>query len=93
VFFSNKDSRKYAGALVTKPFTNLVKATGKDGVLEAHSSLQYHKDSAQMGLLMVQHHKSPTKSLPYLISQKNQEPYDRNISILIIIIMFVYLKQ
>ena len=91
MFSSNKDSRKYAGALVTKPFTNLVKATGKDGVLEAHSSLQYHKDSAQMGLLMVQHHKSPKKSLPYLISQKNQELYDRNISILKSIIEAVVL--
>ena len=82
LFASKNDKRKYVGVLVSKPFVNLVKAAGKDGVLENHQNHQYHKDAVQRGLLLVQHQKTPGSSMPYLISQANRQVYQKNIHIL-----------
>ena len=82
LFASKNDKRKYVGVLVSKPFVNLVKAAGKDGVLENHQNHQYHKDAVQRGLLLVQHQKTPGSSMSYLISQANRQVYQKNIHIL-----------
>ena len=82
LFASKNDKRKYVGVLVSKPFVNLVKAVGKDGVLENHQNNQYHKDAVQRGLLLIQHQKTPEHSMPYLISQANRHVYQKNIIIL-----------
>ena len=82
IFSSENYKMKYCDVLVNKPFINLVKATGKDGVLENHQGLQYHKDAVQQGLLLLQHQKAPETSLPFIISQANQEIYIKNLHIL-----------
>ena len=78
LFASKNDKRKYVGLLVIKTFVNLVKAVGKDGVLENYQNNQYHKYAVQLGLLLIQHQKIPERSMPYLISQANRQVYQKN---------------
>ena len=51
LFASKNDKRKYVGLLVIKTFVNLVKAVGKDGVLENYQNNQYHKYAVQRAAL------------------------------------------
>ena len=78
LFASKNDKRKYVGLLVIKTFVNLVKAVGKDGVLENYQNNQYHKYAVQLALLLIQHQKIPERSMPYLISQANRQVYQKN---------------
>jgi hypothetical protein len=91
LFASSKDKRKYVGVLVTKPFITFNKATGKDGVLDTHHNLQYHKDAVQRGLLLLQHQSTPETSITYMISQANQQMYQKNLHILKAIVEAVIL--
>ena len=82
LFSSEKDKRKYSGVLVNRPFINLVKATGKGGILEHHQHLQYHKDAVQNFLVLLQHQKHPETDLSLVISRANKESYSMNLHIL-----------
>ena len=78
-----KDARiKQTGVLVTTPFTNLSKASGKDGVLEKHQNFQYHKDAVEMGTTMLHTQDNPRETISYMISSQKQEIFEENIHIL-----------
>ena len=79
VFSNENDKRKYHGTFVTRPFTNLVKATGKDGALEKHTNLQYHKDSVQMGLDLKRAVQCPKEAVNVKLSAQMQETYEKNL--------------
>ena len=50
LFFAKDNStRTKPGVLVATPFTNFRKATGKDGILTSHETLQYHNDAMMAG--------------------------------------------
>lgn len=81
--FPPKDLRvNKTGVLVSKPFTNLAKACGKDGILEKHHELPYHRDSISRAKMALDALEKPEISLRYLINKQNTEAYDKNIHIL-----------
>ena len=76
---SNADARiSTKGVLVTRPFQNLAKAMGKDGVLQNHEELRYHKDAVEAGTTFIRSAANPTETLPYLVDRKKQNLYDQN---------------
>lgn len=83
--FSPKDARSF----ITKPFQNLVKAAGKDGLLETHSRLHYHLDAMAEASPMMQSLAKPETTMSYHISKKNQDLYEQNIEILKCIVLTV----
>jgi uncharacterized membrane protein len=66
---------------VSKPFTNLKKAVGKDGSLK-HENSDYHKAVTIEYQTLKTSLANPVSSLPYRISQQNKEMYDRNMQLL-----------
>ena len=68
-----------SGALVTKCFNNLKKATGKDGVLQCHGELQYHIDSLAKSDAFTSTYNKPVGSIPYVLSTIGKQNYSRNI--------------
>ena len=92
ILFPPTDPRiNQKGALVTKPFQNLAKACGKDGVLESHERLEYHKIAVEMGTTYVRAAENPTETLPYRIDESRKEIYERNFHILECIVKAIIL--
>ena len=79
------------GVFVSKPFQNLAKAGGKDGALNNHDGNKYHKDAMERATTFMDLADEPTKTVPYLISQKKQELYNRNFKALQCIVECVLL--
>ena len=80
-----------SGSLVTKCFNNLKKATGKDGVLQCHGELQYHKDALAKGDTFISTYKKPVGSIPYVLSTVGKQNYSRNVRALESIVKAVLL--
>ena len=92
ILFPPKDARiSITGTLVTKPFQNLSKAGGKDGVLESHERLQYHKDAVEAATTYLRAAANPTETLPYLISERKQAIFDQNLRALECIVKSIIL--
>ena len=93
ILFPPKDARiSITGTLVvSKPFQNLPKAGGKDGVLESHERLQYHKDAVEAATTYLRAAANPTETLPYLISERKQTIFDQNLRALECIVKSIIL--
>lgn len=83
LFFAKDNStRTKPGVLVATPFTNFRKATGKDGILTSHETLQYHNDAMMAGSEFKGCLNNPEQTVPFMISASNQSQYEINIHIL-----------
>lgn len=91
VLFPPKDERIKTGVLVTKPFTNLKKATGKDGIYVSHANLNFHKNAVHAGREFLRTVANPTQTLEYQISNLNRQLYDKNMHILSAVVEVVLL--
>lgn len=82
VLFQPKNERIKNAVLVNRPFTNLSKATGKDGVLQTHANCQYHKESVSLSSEFLNNYSKPQESIQYKLSSINEKNYNLNCHIL-----------
>lgn len=67
VLFTPDDGRLKNAVLVTRPFVNLTKATGKGGVFKNHESCQYHKDAMMLASGFMESVAKPTTMYKYSV--------------------------
>ena len=84
ILFFGKDNneRTKTGVLVSAPFTNVRKATGKYGTLTCHEQLDSHKDAMMAGSEFKRCLNNPEQTAPFMISTSNQRQYEDNMHIL-----------
>lgn len=71
------DPRAQKRPLVTAPFQKLEKAAGKDGILERHQKLQCCPLALEAGITIIRGVQKPKETLPYRISTRNQEMFEK----------------
>ena len=91
VMFPPKNSRLSNAVLVNRPFQNLQKAKGKEGVLDRHGQQDYHKSSVTECKLFCQAFRQPENHVDTLLNQKRKKTYEDNVHILKSIILAVIL--
>ena len=64
------------------PFTNLLKACGKNGKLQTHSRSQYHKDAAARAQALTSTILNPETIIQQCISQQAHDQYQDNLRVL-----------
>lgn len=82
VLFKPKNGNLKNAVLVTRPFVNLSKATGKDSVLQNHDKCQYHKDAMLLGSQFAENVTNPKESIQCKIYDLNERQYETNSHIL-----------
>lgn len=71
------------GVLVNKAFTNLRKAKGlKDGILDNHNRLEYHKDAMSASENAILTLNNPKQQIDYILDKQRKEIFDGNIHVL-----------
>ena len=85
------DPRAQKRPLVTAPFQELEKATGKERVLERHQKMQCHQWALEAGIAIIRSVQKPKETLPYRISTQNQEMFEKNMNALRAIISTIIL--
>ena len=85
------DPRAQKRPLVTAPFQELEKATGKERVLERHQKIQCHQWALEAGIAIIRSVKKPKETLPYRISTQNQEMFEKDMNALRAIISTIIL--
>ena len=85
------DPRAQKRPLVTAPFQELEKATGKERVLERHQKMQCHQWALEAGIAIIRSVQKPKETLPYRISTQNQEMFEKDMNALRAIISTIIL--
>ncbi|XP_041346704.1 52 kDa repressor of the inhibitor of the protein kinase-like [Gigantopelta aegis] len=74
---------KSVGVLVNKAFTNLRKAKGsKDGILDNHMRLDYHKDALIAAEIAKQNSSKPSQQVDCILDRKRKQLFEDNLHIL-----------
>ena len=77
------------GTFVIVPFTNLQKACGRNGKLQAHGRLNYHRDAASRAQALITVVQNPERDIQQYISKQAHDQYEKNIHILSTIVKAV----
>lgn len=91
ILFPPQTGRVKNAVLVSRPFVNLTKAVGKDGVFENHANCDYHKQSLVKGSSFAAVIQNPKESVRFKLSEANELIYKKNEHILKSIIKVVLL--
>ncbi|KAJ8032894.1 Zinc finger MYM-type protein 1 [Holothuria leucospilota] len=91
VVFPPKNSRLTNAVLINRPFQNLQKAKGKEGVLDRHGQLTYHRGAVLEYKLFSESFRNPQNHVDTLLNCKRKETYEANLHILKSIVQTVIL--